>query len=57
MIIILLAQMRQSIGCKSVRNDEIFNLHLGLTLLRVLKPHGCGMTRARNDMVGGNGRN
>ena len=29
MIMISLTRMRQSNGCGSVRNDEIFNLHLG----------------------------
>ena len=29
MIMISLAQMRHSNGCGSVRNDEIYNLHLG----------------------------
>ena len=29
MIMISLAQTRQSDGCGSARNDEIFNLHLG----------------------------
>ena len=29
MILISLAQMGQSNGCESVRNDEIFNLYLG----------------------------
>ena len=29
MIKISLAQIRQSDGCESVKNDEIFNLHLG----------------------------
>ena len=31
MVIISLAKMRQSNGCGSVRNDEIFNWHLGST--------------------------
>ena len=32
MIMASLAQMRESNGCGSVRNDDIFNLHLGFVV-------------------------